>query len=298
MRRRGSKNLPVIVVAVLATAVAVSMGALLWVSTGFASARTTSTPSPRSTASPAFTLPPTAAPTAAPSPTPKPTPSPTAAPTATPEPTPVPVELGETEDAGQEYIDKMVFLGDSTTYWLAGYDVLPFTQVWTDSIGTMSLFNWEIDPINYYDPASPTTPVSLFIPDCAARRQPEYLVITLGLNGIAFLDEQEFRDYYLDMLDAIMAASPDTKIICQSIFPVIDSRVPKGISNEKINTANKWIYAMAEEKGLRYLNAHDVLMDENGQLRLDYTDDTAMGIHMNTTGLNAMLMNIRTHAWQ
>ena len=294
MRRSGPNKLPVIAVAVLAAAIAVSMGALLWAGAGFASARPTPTPAPRRTESPAYTLPPTAAPTATPSPTPSPTPTPTA----TPEPTPVPVELSETEDAGQEYIDKIVFLGDSTTYWLAGYNVLPFTQVWTDSIGTMSLFNWEIDPINYYDPASPTVPVSLFIPDCAARRQPEYLVITLGLNGIAFLDEQAFRDYYLDMLDAIMAASPDTKIICQSIFPVIDSRVPKGISNEKINTANKWIYAMAEEKGLRYLNAHDVLMDENGQLRLDYTDDTAMGIHMNTTGLNAMLMNIRTHAWQ
>ncbi len=214
-----------------------------------------------------------------------------------PEPTPVPVELGETEDAGQEYIDKIVFLGDSSIYWLAGLGILPFTQVWTDSVGTMSLFNVYIDPIAYRDPATPDVVESLLIPDCAARRQPEILIITLGLNGIAMLDEEAFRGYYTDVLTSIKEASPDTKIICQSILPVMDSRVPAGISNEKINTANQWIYSMAEEMGVRYLNSHDALMDENGQLRTDYNDDLAMGIHMNTTGFEALLTHIRTHAW-
>ena len=237
---------------------------------------------------------PSPVPTAVPSPVPTSTP----APTPTPEPTPVPVELGETPDAGQEYIDKIVFLGDSSIYWLAGHGILPFTQVWTDSIGTMSLFNVPVDPIAYYDPANPTVAESLLIPECAARRQPEILIITLGLNGIAILDEDQFRSYYTDMLAQIQQASPNTKIILQSILPVMDSRVPSGISNAKINTANQWIYSIAEEMGVRYLNSHDVLMDENGQLRTDYNDDLAMGIHMNPTGFEALLMNIRTHAWQ
>ena len=38
-----------------------------------------------------------------------------------PEPTTV---LGETEDAGSEYIDKLVFIGDSTTYGLKAYGML------------------------------------------------------------------------------------------------------------------------------------------------------------------------------
>ncbi len=257
-------------------------------------AQTSHEPPPEpATLSVKFTPAPTAEPT--PVPTAEPAPEPTAEPT--PEPTPVPVALPETEDAGQEYIDKMVFLGDSSIYWLAGLDILPFTQVWTDSVGTMSLFNVPIDPIVYYDPASPGTTESLLIPECAARRQPEYLFITLGLNGIAMLDEEQFRGYYMDMLEAIQEASPDTKIILHAIMPVIDSRVPAGISNEKIKTANGWIYSMAEEMGLRYLDSHDALADENGQLRTDYTDDAAMGIHMNSTGLSALLMDIRTHAW-
>ena len=237
---------------------------------------------------------PTAVPTAEPSPTSEPTPEPTPSPT--PEPTPVPVELGPTEDAGAEYIDRFVFLGDSTTYWAYGYGVLPRTQVWTDSQCTMSLFNVPVDPIEYYDPATPDTAESLLIPDCAARRKPEYLVITLGLNGIALLNEEQFKGYYLDMLHAIQQASPDTKIICQTAFPVNDSE-SRNISNADIDTANRWIYDIAVEAGVRYLNSHDLLLDENGQLQDGYNNHDGLGFHINGDGWNAVLMNIRTHAW-
>ena len=230
----------------------------------------------------------------------KPSPAPTAVPTAepSPEPTPIPVELGETEDAGQEYIDKIVFLGDSTTYWLAGYGVLPFSQIWCDAIGTLSLFNWEVDTIAYYEPGSSEDPVQLSLKDCMARRKPEILVITLGLNGIAILDESQFRDYYVNMLTALQQASPDTKIICQSIYPVDDSQVPEGISNAKVVAANGWIRDIAEQMGVRYLYSHDILMDETGNLRSDYDNGDGMGIHLDTDGLNAVLQFIRTHAWQ
>ncbi len=243
-------------------------------------------PPPSITAEPTFTP----APTATPSPTPEPTP--------TPAPTAIPVELGETPDAGQEYIDKIVFLGDSTTYWLTGYGLLPITQVWTDSIGTLSLFNWAVDPIAYHDPATPSVSESLLIPDCVARRKPEYLVITLGINGIALLNEEQFKDYYVNLIKAVQQASPDTKIICQSVYPVDDSQVPRGISNAGVNAANDWIYAIAAETGVRYLNSHDLLMNETGGLRAEYDNGDGMGIHLNTAGLNVVLQNIRTHAYQ
>ena len=284
MQQTPKRNLPRVLLAVLLVLVIAALAALAWL-----------LPSPDSPFAPPPPTP-TPAPTAVP--TPEPTPSPSPTPEPTPEPTPVPVELGETPDAGQEYIDQIVFLGDSTTYGLASYDLVPFTQVWTDSIGTLALFNWATDPIAYYDPASPDTAESLLIVDCAARRQPEYLLITLGINGIALLDEQQFKDYYTQMLTAIQAASPDTKIICNSIYPVADAYTPAGISSDKVNAANGWIRSIAEQMGLRYLNTHDALTDEAGQLRSDYSGDTSMGIHMNTTGLNVLLDYIRTHAYQ
>ena len=286
---RAPKNLlPRVILAVMLVLVLAALAVLIWLLVSPASPIAPPPPTP--------TPEPTAVPTAEPSPSPEPTPEPTPSPS--PEPTAIPVELGETADAGQEYIDRIVFLGDSTTYGLYAYELLPITQVWSDSMGTLALFNWATDPIAYYDPASPTAAQSLSIPDAVARRQPDILFITLGINGIALLDEQQFKDYYRDMLDAIIQASPATRIVCNSIYPVLDAYVPGGISNEKVNIANGWIRTVAEEKGLRYLNSHDALMDETGQLRQDYSGDTNMGIHMNTTGLTALLTFIRTHAYQ
>ena len=91
--------------------------------------------------------------------------------------------LGETEDAGQEYIDKLTFLGDSTTYGLKAYEVLSggmnTTQVWTPKSGTLTLYNYATATIVF-----PETGEEISIVDAVTRKQPEYLVITLGANGV------------------------------------------------------------------------------------------------------------------
>ena len=77
------------------------------------------------------------------------------------------VELGETADAGDEYISKMVFIGDSTTYGLKAYDVLDDSQVWTPSSGTLALFNQSIATIVY-----PATGEEIPLPTPSDRPSP------------------------------------------------------------------------------------------------------------------------------
>lgn len=216
----------------------------------------------------------------------------------TPEPTPAPTILGETADMGQEYIDKISFLGDSTTYGLAAYGVLPYTQIWVPANGTLSLFNCPIALINYYPKDDPDNPRELSIADTAAAAQPEYLVITLGINGIALLNEEQFKGYYRDVITSILNASPDTKIMCQSIYPVIDASAPAGINNAGVNDANRWILQIAEEMGLRYLNTHDALIDSTGALSTQFIDASGDGIHMHSGGYQAIIQYIRTHGYQ
>ena len=130
--------------------------------------------------------------------------------------------LAETADAGQAYIDKLVFLGDSTTYGLRAYKMLAggkdTTQVWTPKIGTLTLSQASFATIVY-----PETDEELTIADAVAKKKPEYLVITLGVNGVAFMKEDYFKSEYKKIIDSVQTASPDTKIICQSIFPVAKS---------------------------------------------------------------------------
>ena len=92
--------------------------------------------------------------------------------------------LGVTEDAGQEYIDKLTFLGDSTTYGLIHYGMLKdgrnTKQVWTPASGTLTLSQASFATIVY-----PETGEEITIVDAVTRSQPEYLVITLGVNGVS-----------------------------------------------------------------------------------------------------------------
>lgn len=201
-----------------------------------------------------------------------------------------PVELGETEDMGQEYIDKMVFLGDSTTHGLASYELIPEGRVWTPQNGTLSLFRWNVDQINLPDEGT-----TMFMNDALALKKPEYLFITLGVNGVGLLDQAAFTAYYREMVDSLMAASPDTKIILNSIYPVGKDYAEKSITNEKIDAANGWIRGIAEEKGLRYLNSASVLKDDAGFLFKGY--DSGDSLHPTKETYQIILNYIRTHGY-
>ena len=102
-------------------------------------------------------------------------------------------QLGETADAGDEYISKMVFIGDSTTYGLKAYEVL-----------------------DVYPPTGEEIPIT----DAIGRAKPEYVVLTIGVNGVSMMDEDSFKTEYTALIERIKSVSPDTKIICNSIYPV------------------------------------------------------------------------------
>lgn len=216
--------------------------------------------------------------------------------TATDEPQTSSVVLGETEDAGQAYIDKLTFLGDSTTYGLKFYEVLSggknTTQVWTPASGTLTLYNYATATIVF-----PEDGQEISIVDAVTRKQPEYLVITLGVNGVAEMDEDWFKQDYTALVESIQQASPNTKIICNSIYPVEnDYQYINSINNTNIPQANEWIKAVAEATGCKYTDSASVLKAEDGSLREDYGNGD--GIHLNADGFNAVLEYLRTHAYQ
>lgn len=213
-----------------------------------------------------------------------------------PEGTPAPQQqstaLAETADAGEEYIARMVFIGDSTTYGLKAYDVLPGSQVWTPTSGTLALFNQSIATIVY-----PETGLEVPITDAVEMAKPEYVVLTIGVNGVSMMDETSFKTEYTALVERIQSVSPDTKIICNSIYPVEASYEAKdnGINNEVIDRANGWILQIAETTGTHYADSASVLKGSDGKLVSDYGNGD--GLHLSATGFNRVLNYLRTHAY-
>jgi len=208
--------------------------------------------------------------------------------------------LGPTADAGREYLDKIVFLGDSTTYgfipyYNAGYTALPKPeQVWTPKVGYLTL--------PYYKSAKVylrATGEELSIADAAAKVRPEIMIITLGVDGIAFVGKNnygkdDFISVYKQLIGEIQTASPDTKIILNSIYPVADSYQNQGdINNTKINDANGWIESIAVELGLPFLYSWETLA-VNG--RLPESAHNGDGLHLTGESLAKIAEYVRTHA--
>lgn len=206
-----------------------------------------------------------------------------------------PCVLTETADAGQDYLDKIIFIGDSTTYSLLYYGVLSggkdSLQVWTPASRTLTLDHALTTTILY-----PDTGDEITIRDAVTQKKPEIIVITLGVNGISYMNQEYFISAYTKLVQMIAEASPDTHIILQSIFPVAKSwEKTKSINNEKINNANKWIRSVADDCGVRYLDTITVLaVDEGGYLPESYQNGD--GLHLNADSCGIVLNYIRTHA--
>lgn len=201
--------------------------------------------------------------------------------------------LAETEDMGQEYVDKFVFLGDSTTYGLGYYDIVDDSQVWTPASGTLTLSLWNTATIVYPEDGS-----EISIKDAVAKKQPEYMLITLGVNGVSFMDEQYFTSEYTKLVQAIKEASPNTKILLNSIYPVTASYSAggDGITNEKIDAANSWISSIASSTSVKFLDSESVIKDENGAMPEKLCNDGKL--HFNADGYNLVISYLRTHGYQ
>ncbi len=204
--------------------------------------------------------------------------------------------LGETEDAGQEYIDSLIFLGDSRTYGLKAYKMLSggleTEQVWVPDSGTLQV----CDAYTTYIRLADGTDIKL--KELLELKKPAVLVISLGINYVNYAkasrpDEDDFKFWYKKLLDTVIKASPDTTIIIQSIFP-INEDVYKTYDNATLIERNDWLLDLAYEYGLYYLNTAESLADEYGNLYMKYQNGD--GCHPGQAGYTAILNYIRTHA--
>lgn len=204
------------------------------------------------------------------------------------------VTLPATPDAGKKYQDSIVFVGDSLTAHLIRSEKLTggrdTKQVWRAENNMLNL-NSEVTSAKI---VYPETGDKLTIAEAAAQKKPEILIITLGTDwGVAYLNEKDFKSCYTELIKDIQKASPNTKIILQSIFPVTADCAL--LDNAKIDNANKWVKAIAADTGCRYLDTQSVLKDDKNFLKAEYCNSSD-GIHLHDAAYEVILQYIRTHA--
>lgn len=213
-----------------------------------------------------------------------------------------PVMLEKTADMGQAYQDSIIFVGDSTTAHLRSRGVLTggtdTHQVWVPADNTLLLdFNITKKKIVY-----PATGIEMTIAEAAAKEKPKYMILTIGLNGItSFVNNKNlYQNCYGNLIDAIRKASPETRIILQSVYPVAANQktftADSVTLNGYIDILNGYVKELAKAKEVRYLDTNSALKGPDGNLPESYQNGD--GIHLTAEGYRVILDYIRTHGYQ
>lgn len=200
----------------------------------------------------------------------------------------------ETEDAGQAYIDSLTFLCDSPWIGLRSYGMLSggesTAQVWTSPSGVMAVADLADSRVVFPNDGSIVSAAN-----AAMILQPPILVLALGNDGIANIDQFDFLDKYESLINSIRRASPNTWILCIPLTSVtIDYNVGDGLTAAKCNEANTWIQTVCSETGAYYCDAVSAVQDVSGVLLQEYA--SADGRTLNSNGINQILQYLRYHA--
>lgn len=202
--------------------------------------------------------------------------------------------LPETTDAGQEYIDKLTFLCDSSFIGVRDYGLLSggtgTYQVWGTSSGSLRVSDLLTATIVY-----PSDKSEIAIADAAMIAKPPVLVIVVGQDGLNGVDENSFKACYTGMITSIKSASPDTKIICCSISSVGPNYTgADGLSTIIVSDANDWIRELCESTGVYFTDSAKAVGDGTGAVLSSYLSSN--GKTLNSSGITEILNHLRTHA--
>ena len=198
--------------------------------------------------------------------------------------------LAETADAGTEYLDSTLFLGDSNTVRLYNNGLISLQQFCAkEGIGTHAALNEGI--VTFKKDSSRYT-----IAEAVAKMKPRRVVIMLGTNDTGMAVE-DFISNYKQLVQAIQTSYPYTDIIVNTVPPVpADHSNYPNMDQTRIDDFNMALLSMCEEMGLKFLNTAEALKGENGYGQPDYYTDG--DIHLKSAGLKAALSYLRTHAYQ
>ena len=198
--------------------------------------------------------------------------------------------LTETADAGTDYLNDTLFLGDSNTVRLYNNGLISLQQFCAkEGIGTQVALSEGI--VTFKKDSNHYT-----IPQAVAMMKPRRVVMTFGTNDTG-MEVSDFIAHYTALIQAIQQSYPYTDIIVNTVPPVpVDHSNYPHMDQAKIDDFNMALLDLCEQLGVRFLNSAEALKGSDGYGIADYY--TSGDIHLKSAGLKAVLSYLRTHALQ
>ena len=166
--------------------------------------------------------------------------------------------------------DNFLFLGDSITelYPLEEYyDNLPVVNSGISGNKATDILNDMKTRVYQYNPTK------VFL-----------LIGTNDLNSTYEDIVDVTFDNIKEIINEIKENRSDATIYVESVYPVnsvIENNVVTNRTNKKVKELNKKLSNYCDEESCEYINLYDDLIDEEGNLKTEYTED---GLHLNSLG--------------
>lgn len=195
--------------------------------------------------------------------------------------------LAQTTRADSSYLNDITFVGDSRTNGMLQYHFVTQDQTYA------------IDGINHRDIQQKSFIEiggrTYTLADAISLKEPRIIMVSLGINGVAFMTEEEFMSEYKSLIEMLKYHSPNSQIIIQSMFPVSrqKERNDPRMSNEIIDSYNDSLLQLAKDEGCFFLDSADELKDDNNALASVY--DSGDGLHLNEAAYEVIFDYILTH---
>lgn len=193
----------------------------------------------------------------------------------------------ESEKADTDYFNNCVFIGDSLTYGLSTYGLIPANSVYASI--SMNVSKAETTQID-------TQYGKITALEALEQRMPENIYILLGSNGVAYMSVSDMYQSYSDFVTKAEAMCPDANICLISVPPVTSARESSKespILNSDIVEFNQRLLEFANTKGYYYLDVYSKLSNVSSALSDNFAEND--GLHLNLTAYEVFVDYILTH---
>lgn len=183
------------------------------------------------------------------------------------------------EEDYENVLDNIAFVGDSVTSGFSAYQKVDMDKVFaTPCVGPSNIRDYTFE---YGGEEYAALTILSF-------EQPEYVVISMGLNDINTYSPENFSEIYMDFVEDAMAVCEDSQFYIFSVTPV--AAECENITNDTIDGINAQLEKTVSEYGsdrLHYVDCNSVLKNENGCLDSDYSGGD--GVHLSSGAYDVML---------
>lgn len=201
--------------------------------------------------------------------------------------------LEKSEDAGQDYVDETLFLGDSNTARM--YRMFDYCT-YDNAIGSVgmsarSLATYACVQLQgYSNYVTMAKAVSLM--------QPRRVILTFGTNDLSpSYSAESFVENYQEGIETIVEAYPSVDIIVNAIPPLGQKHSNQNLTQTQVDEYNKALVEMCQKKGWKFLNSAEVLKDAStGYAKSGYVESSD-GIHLTKAAMEALFEYVRTHSY-